>query len=64
MNTNKPYAIMISNGQNEDWEYFNDEGEAKEDFTMLKRGYSDGVYLYKYNSALGYMEVIDSYYEY
>jgi hypothetical protein len=54
----KQYAITISNGYDQDWEYFDTKEDADIAFEESKR--SGDVHYYEYNKELGY-EVIDSF---
>ena len=55
----KKYAISISDGHNEDWEYFNTKKETYKTFNFLKK-VEDDIHVFEYNKKYGY-EVIDSY---
>ena len=55
----KEFAISVSDGHGEEWEYFDTEEEARKMFEQLKK-MEDDIHLYKYDPKFGY-EVIDSY---
>lgn len=56
-----PYALSTSDGHDEEWEYFDNELEAKDRFVKLQWS-EDDIHLYEYNVEFGY-EVIDSYWD-
>ena len=53
------YAISISDGHSEDWEYYNTKKETYNQFSILKKTEED-IHVFEYNNKFGY-EVIDSY---
>ena len=55
----KKYAISVSDGHDEDWEYFDLKTETYKRFNTLKT-YEEDIHVYTYNKKYGY-EVIDSY---
>jgi hypothetical protein len=59
----KDYAISVSDGHDEDWEYYDSEKEVYERFEYMKE-YEDDIHLYKLvkNEEWEY-EVIDSFWD-
>ena len=61
----KKYAISISDGHNEDWEYYNTKKETYNQFSILKKTEED-IHVYELTDKFCKLgdfnyEVIDSY---